>query len=90
MLFSDDDFVFSDTIKKSVGFLESNNQFSNAHGIQLSMKIIERKIVTNENEIDLSAINFLKTRNIFIKEYSIILLINMMIKFFNIGKKIIY
>ena len=58
MLFSDDDFVFSDTIKKSVGFLESNNQFSNAHGIQLSMKIIERKIVTNENEIDLSAINF--------------------------------
>ena len=43
MLFSDDDFVITEVIKKSITFLKNNSNFSNAHGIQLSFDVCKKK-----------------------------------------------
>lgn len=58
MLFSDDDFVFPEIIEKSVNFLENNPKYSNAHGLQLSFKVINKEIVSNKNILDYSLVNF--------------------------------
>ena len=61
--FSDDDFLYFQILSKNLlAFWKVIINFQTHMEFQLSMKIIERKIVTNENEIDLSAINFLKTQ----------------------------
>ena len=67
MLFSDDDFVISQIIKKSLTFLKNNSNFSNAHGIQLSFDVSKKKLFSNPDRIDLPMVNFNDTKNIKIR-----------------------
>jgi glycosyltransferase domain-containing protein len=57
MLFSDDDYIFPEKIQKSVDFLKSNRDFSNAHGLQLSIEIKNTKLISNYKNIDYSLVN---------------------------------
>lgn len=55
-MFSDDDFVFEDTLKKSVEFLKNNKNYSSAQGLQLNFDY-NNVNGTELNDLDLPLIN---------------------------------